>query len=231
MNQPVVIKGNKSGLIVHLDDKMEFPELKEKVEEKFASSSDFLGAAQIALSFEGRKLSEEQKYELMECVREHSKLDIVCLIDDDEKREARFAQSLEEKLTELKSNTGQFYKGTLRSGQVLEFETSIVILGDVNVGAQVVSAGNVVILGKLLGTVYAGASGKENSFVVALQMNPTQIRIADIIARSRYHQPLPLHLHQDQYGHRHHTLKASLYPSPHQNRKQIHYYLEVQLQP
>ena len=40
MNQPVVIKGNKSGLIVHLDDKMEFPELKEKVEEKFASSSD-----------------------------------------------------------------------------------------------------------------------------------------------------------------------------------------------
>ena len=158
MNQPVVIKGNKSGLIVHLDDKMEFPELKEKVEEKFASSSDFLGAAQIALSFEGRKLSEEQKYELMECVREHSKLDIVCLIDDDEKREARFAQSLE--------------------------ETSIVILGDVNVGAQVVSAGNVVILGKLLGTVYAGASGKENSFVVALQMNPTQIRIADIIARS-----------------------------------------------
>ena len=184
MNQPVVIKGNKSGLIVHLDDKMEFPELKEKVEEKFTSSSDFLGAAQIALSFEGRKLSEEQKYELMECIREHSKLDIVCLIDDDEKKEAHFAQTLEEKLTELKSNTGQFYKGTLRSGQVLEFETSIVILGDVNVGAQVVSAGNVVILGKLLGTVYAGASGKENSFVVALQMNPTQIRIADIIARS-----------------------------------------------
>ena len=92
MNQPVVIKGNKSGLIVHLDDKMEFPELKEKVEEKFASSSDFLGAAQIALSFEGRKLSEEQKYELMECVREHSKLDIVCLIDDDEKKEAPYRE-------------------------------------------------------------------------------------------------------------------------------------------
>lgn len=74
MNQPGCVKGNKSGLIVHLDDKMEFSELKEKVEEKFTSSSDFLGAAQIALSFEGRKLSEEQKYELMECVREHSKL-------------------------------------------------------------------------------------------------------------------------------------------------------------
>ncbi len=184
MNQPVVIKGNKSGLIVHLDDQMEFSELKEKVEEKFTSSSDFLGAAQIALSFEGRKLSEDQKYELMECIREHSQLDIVCLIDDDAQKEAYFTKTLEEKLTALNTNSGQFYKGTLRSGQVVEFETSIVILGDVNVGAQVVSAGNVVVLGKLLGTVYAGASGKENCFVVALQMNPTQIRIADIIARS-----------------------------------------------
>ena len=98
MNQPVVIKGNKSGLIVHLDDQMEFSELKEKVEEKFTSSSDFLGAAQIALSFEGRKLSEDQKYELMECIREHSQLDIVCLIDDDAQKEAYFTKTLEEKL-------------------------------------------------------------------------------------------------------------------------------------
>ena len=87
-------------------------------------------------------------------------------------------------MSSLQGDSGQFYKGTLRSGQVLEFETSIVILGDVNVGAQVVSSGNVIVLGKMLGTVYAGASGNENSFVVALQMNPTQIRIADIIARS-----------------------------------------------
>ena len=72
----------------------------------------------------------------------------------------------------------------MRSGQVLEFDTSIVILGDINAGAQVVSAGNVVVLGKLLGNVYAGASGRSNSFVVALQMYPTQIRIGDVIARS-----------------------------------------------
>ena len=74
MNQPVVIKGNKSGLIVHLDDKMEFPELKEKVEEKFASSSDFLAPAQIALSIEARKLTEEQQYEMKESDSQHSKL-------------------------------------------------------------------------------------------------------------------------------------------------------------
>lgn len=184
MNHPVIIKGTKSGIIVHLSDELPFEELREKVCEKFRSSADFLGEAQIALSFEGRRLSDEEQLILVDCITENSSLDIVCVIDDNAEREAYFSRTLEEKLMALNSNTGQFYKGTLRSGQVLEFDTSIVILGDVNAGAQVVSAGNVVILGKLLGNVYAGASGRENSFVVALQMNPTQIRIGDVIARS-----------------------------------------------
>lgn len=184
MNNPVVIKGNKSGIVVHLDDQLPFEELEQKVCEKFKASADFLGEAQIALSFEGRKLSENEQFKLVECITENSNLDIVCLVDDDMKREALFTKTLDEKLMALNSNTGQFYKGTLRSGQVLEFDTSIVILGDVNAGAQVVSTGNIVILGKLLGNAYAGASGKDTYFVVALQMNPTQIRIGDIIARS-----------------------------------------------
>ncbi len=184
MNNPVVIKGNKSGIVVHLDDKLPFEELEEKVCEKFKNSADFLGEAQIALSFEGRKLSEKEQFVLVDCITNNSKLDIVCLVDDNVKREELFTKTLEEKLMALNNNTGQFYKGTLRSGQVLEFDTSIVILGDINAGAQVVSTGNIIILGKLLGNAYAGASGRDNCFVVALQMNPTQIRIGDVIARS-----------------------------------------------
>ena len=182
MNHPVIIKGTKSGIIVHLKEELPFEELKEKVCEKFKSSADFLGDAQIALSFEGRKLDDEEQLELVDCITENSNLEIVCVIDDE--REAYFSRTLEEKLMAMNINTGQFYKGTLRSGQVIEFDTSVVILGDVNAGAQIVSTGNVIVLGKLLGNVYAGASGRDNSFVVALQMNPTQIRIGDVIARS-----------------------------------------------
>lgn len=129
-------------------------------------------------------MSDKEQLILVDCITKHSNLDVVCVIDDNAEREAYFNKTLEEKLISLNTNTGQFYKGTLRSGQVLEFDTSIVILGDINAGAQVVSAGNVVVLGKLLGNVYAGASGRSNSFVVALQMYPTQIRIGDVIARS-----------------------------------------------
>lgn len=181
---PVVIKGNKSGIRLLLDDSLPFEELVKEVEKKFSQSAEFLGDAQIVLSMEGRKLTEEEESILVQCISENSKLNVVCLVDEDQKREEIFAQTLNETLTQLNSNTGQFFKGNLRSGQVMEFETSIIILGDVNVGAQVVSTGNVVILGNLYGTVYAGAGGKNNAFVAALKMNPIQLRIGDVIARA-----------------------------------------------
>lgn len=184
MGTPVVIKGTKSGIIVVLDKKLPFEELEQCVAKKFNESADFLGNAQVAVSFEGRKCSDEEEIRLMNCITENSHLDVVCIVDNDEKREAYFNQALNDKLLALDANTGNFYKGNLRSGQLLEFQTSIVILGDVNPGAQVISTGNVVILGSLKGNVYAGASGNENAFVVALKMNPTQIRISDTIARA-----------------------------------------------
>ena len=181
---PVVIKGNKSGIRLVLDKDIPFDELQKEIADKFESSAEFLGNAQVASSFEGRELSEDEEAVILQCISEHSNLDVVCVIDNDKKREEYFTKSLNERLMEMNSNSGQFFKGNLRSGQVMEFETSIIILGDVNAGAQVVSTGNVIILGALNGTVYAGASGRQNCFVVALKMNPMQIRIGDVIARS-----------------------------------------------
>lgn len=184
MNNSVVIKGTKSGIIVVLDKSLEFEELKRHVAEKFNVSAKFLGDAEMALTFEGRRLNNEEEKELLDVINENSNLKIVCIIDTDAEKEALLKRCLDEKLMELNSNTGQFYKGNLRSGQVLEVETSIIVIGDVNNGAKVVSKGNVIILGSLKGNVFAGASGNERAFVVALDMNPVQIRIADIIARA-----------------------------------------------
>ena len=182
--EPVMLKGNKSGIRIILDDELSFEELLEKVTEKFQNNADFLGDNRVVVAFDGRELSDEEEAVLLHTIQENSKLQIVCVIDEDEEREALYERTLQEKLMAIDSNSGQFFKGNLRSGQVMEFETSIVILGDVNVGAQVVSTGNVVVLGKLNGTVYAGASGKEDAFIVATKMNPIQIRISDVIART-----------------------------------------------
>lgn len=184
MNNPVIIKGNKYGIVVVLDDLMNFEELKEKIAEKFRDSSKFFSKAQMAISFEGRKLSNEEQREILDIIAEETELHVVCIVEDNPEKEEVFKKALDEKLMELSNTTGQFYKGNLRSGQVLESETSIIVIGDVNPGARIVSKGNIIVLGSLKGTVFAGATGNSNSFVVALDMNPGQIRIADTIARS-----------------------------------------------
>lgn len=184
MANPVVIKANKYGIVIHMDENASFDDIKNSLIERFAVSNKFFDNANIALSFEGRQLSAEQEREILDIISEKSDLNIVCVIDDDKSRENYFNQVVDKRLEQMSSNTGQFYKGTLRSGQVYEQESSIIILGDVNPGARVISNGNVVVLGNLKGYVYAGANGNQNAFVVALEMNPQQIRIGDVIARS-----------------------------------------------
>ncbi|MGN0378676.1 MAG: septum site-determining protein MinC [Butyrivibrio sp.] len=183
MNNSVVIKGNKYGIAVIMDKDMPFEELLGEVAEKFKSSANFFGKSSLAISFEGRTLSSEEEKKLLDIISENSEINIVCVMDNDEMREKCCKKAVEDKLEELSTHTGQFYKGTLRSGQMLEAESSLVILGDVNPGARVTAKGNIIILGALKGNAYAGAGGNENSFVVALEMAPIQIRIADTIAR------------------------------------------------
>lgn len=73
---------------------------------------------------------------------------------------------------------------TLRSGQIVHYEGNLVILGDVNPGAEVTATGDVVVMGVLRGTVHTGASGDESATVIAFRLQPTQLRIAGYIARS-----------------------------------------------
>lgn len=183
MSNSVVIKGNKSGMVVILDDKVSFKDLKKDIAEKFASASKFFDKANVAVTFEGRKLSQSEEREVLDIISENSSLNVVCVVDNDQLREKYYKSAVEERLNELSSQTGQFYKGTLRSGQILESESSIIILGDVNPGANVIAKGNIVVLGTLKGTCYAGANGNLDAFVVALDMMPMQIRIGDVIAR------------------------------------------------
>ena len=79
---------------------------------------------------------------------------------------------------------GQFYRGTLRSGQSIEVDGSIVILGDINPGAQVTAGGNVVVLGSVKGIITAGYPSDKSALVAALSMDPMQIKIGEVIARA-----------------------------------------------
>ena len=180
MKNAVIIKGNKAGMTVYLDPKLPFQELLEGVAKKFKETARFWGTAQMTLTLEGRELAPSEELQIVDTITENSNIEILCLIDSDAKRIERCERALNEKLMELSSQTGQFYKGNLRAGDVLESEASIVIIGDVERDAKVIAKGNIIVLGSLKGTAAAGAAGNLNAVIVAFEMAPAQAKISDL---------------------------------------------------
>ena len=85
----------------------------------------------------------------------------------------------------------KFHKGSLRSGQRMETEGSLVIIGDVNSGAEVVASDNIVVLGSLRGLAHAGAKGNKQAVIAAGTFDAVQIRIANIVKEiNRDEEPL-----------------------------------------
>jgi len=72
---------------------------------------------------------------------------------------------------------------TLRSGQSVKNSGNVVILGDVNPGAEVIAGGHVVVMGVIRGMVHAGALGDDQATITAFCLQPTQLRISNTISR------------------------------------------------
>ncbi len=182
MKQKVMIKSNKYGLIVHMDPEADYSEILKELKEKFTESARFFKDATMAVTFEGRILTKPQEEEIIGLITDVAHIHIVCIFDTNENTEKLYKGVVERSLNSLSRKEGQFYKGTLGQRQVLETESSIIILGNVEFGATVVSKGNIIVLGKLYGTVHAGAAGDRDAFIVALNMRPHVMKIADIVS-------------------------------------------------
>ena len=180
MSQAVVIKSNKYGINLVLDKTMPFRELLVAIKEKFLESEKFFKDAKMAISFEGRELTQEEEYQIIETITENTSISIICIVDNDESHADLVKQQIDAYYDSVSGREGEFYRGTLRSGQVLESVSSVVIVGDVNI----------VVLGALKGNAYAGAAGDSNCFIVALEMDPIQIQIGDILAKSPDHKKM-----------------------------------------
>lgn len=183
MHNAVVIKSSKAGMTVILDPDLPFGELLEAIGKKFRESARFWGSVQMTLTLEGRELTAAQEFAIVDTITKNSQIEVLCLLDTDAERIERCEKALNDKLMELNSQTGQFYRGTLKRGDCLESEASIVIIGNVDHGARVTAKGNVIVLGELKGTVTAGVSGNPQAVVLALDMAPLQIRIGDLSSR------------------------------------------------
>lgn len=181
MKNAVIIKSFPNGLSIFLDSEIPFSQLLTEIAVKFSESANFFKDASMVLSFEGRELSDQEERQIVDIISANSHLNIVCIMGKDKETERNFVRALQQFTfhQEVMDNAGQFYKGTLKDGQILETENSIIVLGDVYPGACVISSKDIVVLGGLYGQAYAGGNGEDGHFVVALEMSPEKLKIGD----------------------------------------------------
>ncbi len=171
----VTFKGNKDGISVIINQYKSYAEIKERIKNKFESAGDFFNGTKLKIRFQGREFEETERDEIVTLVAEMLGKDADIEFD---------VRTVKEEALELNNGMTDFHRGTIRSGQILKGEGHLVVFGDINPGAEVIAKGNIIVMGSLRGTVHAGCEGNRDAIIAALNLQPTQLRIADIISRS-----------------------------------------------
>ena len=180
MKDAVLIKSFPNGITLLMREDASMEEILQELTVKFTEARNFFGSSTMALSMEGRKVTEAEEILILDTIRVNSNVRIACIVGHDDDTNKNFIKALQHMDKKLSGTEGgQFYKGTLKNREVIETENSIVVLGDVYPGSAVFSAGNIIILGGLYGEAYAGGDGREDAYIVALEMEPERLRIGD----------------------------------------------------
>jgi septum site-determining protein MinC len=195
MHPKMQIKGIRDGLLVTFGEG-EWPELRATLLEHVQKQADFLKGARLALDVGNHILRAAELGHLRDTLSGQG-VSLWAVLSSSPTTE-QTAQTLglatriskprpERSMASIQTTIqgGEqaiMVKRTLRSGYVLEFAGSVVVVGDVNPGAQIIAGGNIFVWGHLRGVVHAGAEGNEEAVVCALNLSPTQLRIAGQIA-------------------------------------------------
>ncbi len=207
--QDVVFRGTKDGLELILNDAQDFAVLRDKLKEYLKKAESFFTDSDVVLDTGTASLSIDQILEVQNILAHPYGLRLKKIVHRDDapaersrgRKEARkpvpaatrastpasdpgtpmvSKQTYAELISELPETL--LYKGTLRSGQNIDYRGNVVVVGDLNPGAEVTATGDIVVTGTLRGLAHAGAGGGQGS-VVAFRLEPTQIRIGDVIGR------------------------------------------------
>ena len=168
-NNLVVIKINPDAKIEEI-----IPQIRKKV---IQLQKIYKDEKTIPIMVTGKVLKNKEIDEVEEIIK--AKLDVD--VDFDMPKELGLHNIKRTFIQEVSVSETKFHRGSLRSGQKIEEDGSIVIIGDVNSGAEVVAADNIVVLGTLRGLAHAGAKGNTKAIIAAGKLDTVQLRIANIV--------------------------------------------------
>lgn len=194
----IKIKGKTGGLFeIEIQPLSSYSDIRIAIEQKLSKNRDFFNGADAKIHITGKTLSDVQKKDLRRMFQMDYDITNVSFSDEEEepvekrnvtiKRAA--ANNNESGYDHVNLVSRNFFNAksifvthTLRSGQRIECEGDVVILGDVNDGAEVIAGGSIAVMGSLRGLVHAGAMGRSDVVVAANALMPKQLRISGKIA-------------------------------------------------
>ncbi len=193
-NAPIHIKGLRDGLLVSLDDAPWDEQFAALISQVDAQPSFFQGA-RLALDVATQVLHVNEMVALRDALSERG-ISLWAIISESPTTEStaqllglatriskpRPEETRQFAVEDLGEETALFLNRTLRSGTRIEFAGHVVVLGDVNPGAEIIADGNVIIWGRLRGMVHAGAKGNRSAVICALDLSAAQLRIADEVS-------------------------------------------------
>lgn len=187
----IQIKGLRDGLLVSLDD-ASWEEQRAALIAQVDDQPAFFQGARLALDVASQVLHVNELAEIRDLLSERG-IFLWAVISESPTTEntaqllglaTRISKPRPEELRrysveDLGEETSLFLNRTLRSGTRIEFAGHVVILGDINPGAEVIAEGNIIVWGRVRGLVHAGSKGNKNAVICALDLSPSQLRIAD----------------------------------------------------
>jgi septum site-determining protein MinC len=203
----IILKGTGQGIVANLGNIKTWDEARQILLKHIDDQREFLRGARIALDVGNfalkavdlgqiRDALSERELFLWAVISTSGTTESTALtlgLDTTLDKPRKNVANIEEESGVIGAEEAVMVHKTLRSGTRLQYAGNVVIIGDVNPGAEIIARGSIVVWGKVAGIVHAGAEGDIGAVVCALDLRPIQLRIADQIALSpkRKGKPMP----------------------------------------
>lgn len=192
----IAIKGTRNGLRLTLEPHTPFSELLQALATRLAESPAFFRGASLSVDTTHRSLHLSERLQL-ENLLAHYQMSIAPETQEPERQHTRgdtsplpvpIAQDdiqahVSQEIDPRTSEDTLYLRRTIRSGQAIQHHSHIIVLGDVNPGAEIIAGGDIIVWGVLRGLVHAGYPDNDQAMVCSLQLSPLQLRIAHLLSR------------------------------------------------
>lgn len=184
MDERIIIKGNKSGLIaeINMHKFSDFTEMLELLLARLSKGKRFYRRSTLTINTSLNLINDKDVEHLEKVLFDEIEIKDIIWQDDNPKEE--------EKEKEKKTFSGvyegktKFIRKAVRGGQSIRYNGNIVIIGDINSGAEVTATGNIIVLGAIKGNVSAGANGNTKAIIAAFSLQPEILKISNIVTLS-----------------------------------------------